>query len=95
MSVCQSCGGVLGRDCFNAADCAQITAALEMQPDEVLIAQLAAERDQLRQQVEELISKIDTHRARTPDDLYPAQRLCRDFALYQAADQVRKELEGR
>lgn len=25
MSICQGCGGVLGRDCWNEADCVQIS----------------------------------------------------------------------
>lgn len=28
MKTCQSCGGVLGRDCFNEIECAQITHAM-------------------------------------------------------------------
>ncbi|HEY3526166.1 MAG TPA: hypothetical protein VGK47_08215 [Nitrososphaeraceae archaeon] len=28
MRTCPSCGGVLGRDCFNPADCAQISASI-------------------------------------------------------------------
>jgi hypothetical protein len=27
MSICQSCGGVIGRDCFNPAECMEITRA--------------------------------------------------------------------
>lgn len=30
MSLCPSCGGVLGRDCYNPQDCAQITHEQEM-----------------------------------------------------------------
>ena len=25
MSICQGCGGILGRDCWNEADCVQIS----------------------------------------------------------------------
>lgn len=28
MSRCPSCGGILGRDCFNPIECAQITASM-------------------------------------------------------------------
>lgn len=28
MSVCQSCGGVIGRECFNPVECAMITQAM-------------------------------------------------------------------
>lgn len=54
---------------------------------------VVAERDHLKQQVEKLISKIDTHRLERSATSTP-QRFSRDSALYQAADQVRKELEG-
>ena len=30
MNICQSCGGILGRDCFNPIECAQITQSLEI-----------------------------------------------------------------
>ena len=29
MSVCQSCGGVIGRDCFNPDECAWITESMQ------------------------------------------------------------------
>jgi hypothetical protein len=51
---------------------------------------VVVERDQLRQQVERLLGEIDNLAAYLrcrPGD--PVDR------LYQAADQVRKELEGR
>ena len=31
MSVCQSCGGVIGRDCFNPRECAEITGQQAME----------------------------------------------------------------
>lgn len=31
MSVCQSCGGIIGRDCFNPQECAEITHAMNQQ----------------------------------------------------------------
>lgn len=34
MRYCQSCGGIIGRDCFNAIECAQITERLAQQHDQ-------------------------------------------------------------
>lgn len=31
MSICPSCGGVLGKDCFNPVECAQISASMHNQ----------------------------------------------------------------
>lgn len=42
MATCPSCGGVIGRDCFNTYDCAQITEANNIQDQtEPLLALLA------------------------------------------------------
>lgn len=31
MAICQSCGGIIGRDCFNPYECARITQAISVQ----------------------------------------------------------------
>lgn len=31
MAICDSCGGVIGRDCFNTYDCARITESMNIQ----------------------------------------------------------------
>lgn len=31
MATCPSCGGIIGRDCFNPVECAQITASMNQQ----------------------------------------------------------------
>ena len=41
MSTCQSCGGVIGRDCFNPQECAWITQAMQA---EMAAQQAVAER---------------------------------------------------
>jgi len=51
--------------------------------------QVEAERDQLRQQVEKLLGAVEAMR-----DAPWGRREEREADLYQAADQVRKELEG-
>ena len=53
---------------------------------------LRAERDQLRQQVEKLLGAVDAHRANR--EQFPKGPSKRNEALWAAADQVRKELEG-
>lgn len=53
------------------------------------IRELEAERDQLRQQVEKLLGETDELRR-----CAPAEKGWYSRRLYQAADQVRKELEG-
>jgi hypothetical protein len=56
MATCSSCGGTLGRDCFNPEECALITREQAQEGENLHDAatQLLAERDQLRQQVEKL-----------------------------------------
>lgn len=44
MIICKGCGGVLGRDCWNAAECEAISRDMEMQ----------AYADPYRQEIEEL-----------------------------------------
>lgn len=69
------------------------------------LERVEAERDQLRQQVEKLISAVDAHGGQWDESYLPhgpdrktETMLARiwddDLKLYQAADQVRKELEG-
>lgn len=63
MSICHSCGGVIGRDCFNPAECAQITAQMAMQyqhgqcescaRSDCYIADLKAEIADLQEQLRE------------------------------------------
>ena len=52
MSMCQSCGGVIGRDCFNPQECMEITrqqaVAFESQGD------IRGELEYLRARVKEL-----------------------------------------
>ena len=56
MSICQSCGGVIGRDCFNPAECMDITRAqaecYQSQGD------VQGELSHLRERVKELETKI-------------------------------------
>ena len=55
---------------------------------------IVAERDQLRQQVEKLLSAIEERRVKDGTLPVPSpRRIITDGHLYQAADQVRKELE--
>jgi len=54
MGTCPSCGGVLGRDCFNPEECATIASCSAAQALEIF-GELRAERDQLRQQVGRLV----------------------------------------
>ncbi|HEY6731959.1 MAG TPA: hypothetical protein VI039_13165 [Solirubrobacterales bacterium] len=85
MGTCPSCGGVLGRDCFNPEECATISACTASQALEVF-GELRAECRQLDQQVEALLGRIDDLRGycrARPDDVLDC--------LYAAADQVRKE----
>lgn len=55
MSICQSCGGVIGRDCFNPAECMDITRAqaecYQSQGD------VQGELSHLRERVKELETK--------------------------------------
>ena len=51
-----------------------------------------AERDQLRKQVEKLLGAVNVHRANR--EQHPKGPSKRNQALWAAADQVRKELEG-
>ena len=46
MSVCQSCGGIIGRDCFNPVECAEITAQQAMQSQ-----QFQAENAELKRKI--------------------------------------------
>ena len=60
--------------------------------------ELRAERDQLRQQVEKLLGSIQAHRSALQSGGFQGAASplsVVDRTLYQAADQVRKELEGR
>ncbi len=56
-------------------------------------AKSEAERDQLRQQVEDLLDAISTHKECSSPTSTP-QKFSLDGDLYAAADQARKELEG-
>lgn len=88
MGLCPSCGGVLGRDCFNPVDCAVISAQLVQEANRPRPQHpLVAERDQLRQQVEGLLEATDV--------LVTALGYIHGDPVYRlkaAADQVRKEL---
>lgn len=46
--VCQSCGGILGRDCFNPVECAEITRRMEAEINNPDYAQLLGELDYIR-----------------------------------------------
>lgn len=45
MALCPSCGGVVGRDCFNTQECAWITAQMERQGDDKSVAALQAAKE--------------------------------------------------
>lgn len=67
MSICRSCGGVLGRDCFNEEDCMWISDQQERQREQQIehqaylqsehIAMLENEIKQMKQQILELQNK--------------------------------------
>jgi hypothetical protein len=61
--------------------------------NERALVEVAAERDQLRQQVELLLERADAHRAERSHGR-TANLDWADKQLDEAADQVRKELEG-
>lgn len=44
MSTCPSCGGIIGRDCFNPQECAWITQA--MMVDDAVQRELNRQRDE-------------------------------------------------
>lgn len=46
MALCPSCGGIIGRDCFNTQECAWITAQINNQSnDSITIAALQAAKE--------------------------------------------------
>ncbi len=56
MSLCPSCGGVLGRDCYNPTECAQIS----LQSDQY-------ETYRLNQKVDFLIKILNDNNIEIPD----------------------------
>lgn len=56
MATCDSCGGVLGRDCFNPQECAEIT----RQMDENERGSLEERVARLEEQVKILLSNTET-----------------------------------
>lgn len=56
-------------------------------------ARVAEERDQLRQQVEKLLGEVASHKLQVEHAPWVDQKA--DRRLWDTADQVRKELEGR
>ena len=67
MSTCQSCGGIIGRDCFNPRECAEITAQqafqsqqlqTEKQQDSAIIAGLAARAGNAELRADELLKTV-------------------------------------
>ncbi len=69
MSTCQSCGGIIGRDCFNPEECAHITRqqeqfdrqneGQEIQHLKKSLAQKEVENKQLRETIEKLPKTAD------------------------------------
>lgn len=62
--ICQSCGGIVGRDCFNTVECAMITSRMEngyMHYDRRQQSQDAHELYQLQQRFEQLLVILNDH----------------------------------
>jgi len=62
MSTCQSCGGIIGRDCFNPEECAWIT---QQQANQCEAAQYNAEEahhslQQLKAEIAAIATEFDT-----------------------------------
>lgn len=57
MATCDGCGGVVGRDCFNPVECAQIAHQMEQ-----------GQRMSLEQRVEALEQEVAALRRQVPDD---------------------------
>lgn len=57
MATCSSCGGVLGRDCFNPQECAEITQQMEHQANV-----------SLEQRVQYLEEEVAALRRQLPDN---------------------------
>lgn len=54
MATCNSCGGVLGRDCFNPQECAEISFSVEQN----LRHQAETEGEHLKRRVEDLENRL-------------------------------------
>jgi hypothetical protein len=69
MSTCQSCGGIIGRDCFNPEECAWIT---QQQANQCEAAQYNAEEAQhsLQQLKAEIATLVDKLEAISAEYLY-------------------------
>ena len=76
--ICQGCGGILGRDCYNEQDCISISASMG-QYDQYEMQRLQDENNYLRQLLsdngieipEPKIESIDETTKRQDDDDYP------------------------
>lgn len=63
-SICQSCGGVIGRDCFNPDECAWITESMQresvMSEQRQMHYQHEAELHQLQERIEHLEESLQS-----------------------------------
>ena len=69
MSHCPSCGGILGRDCFNPAECAEISRTND-----------GYGRQLLEHQIDILKAELEKHGIPIPD-LHPKQESQPDYCF--------------
>ena len=66
MAHCPSCGGIIGRDCFNPVECAQITASMQNNNYE-----LELQIDRLEREIIMLRDFIKSNGLEIPLDIEP------------------------